>query len=370
MEIEKTVSINTQDTPIMTARAEEPVVVYDVPVARANALAFVILQRIYASHDETNQEDRAELISCIERFKNQTNFSGSSNTYHNFSVELARRDEYGLACDILEVGLDRRRGGFSRDCDLLADYLQYGVNCGRTKEAKKYFKDLMGIPRRRWTWRGFSFVVHFLQNLEERGELDNSIRQIISSIDCSRVEYDKIDSLEPFEKAMLALSQEFKSYKPDKEDPYEIEAQIYEYLGDEKRALEVLKQAENTVISCPKCALRRADLLYELGDYSTASISINRALTDAVQTQSSVNEGYLHYLFSLCAISNARKNQEELTEELVDTIYNHFNKALLEFEDGRQSQKDIIRRNARNIQDETGIAVPEKYIRLSSLIED
>ena len=368
MEIEKTVSLTgTENGPIDEQRNDIDTIQYDIPVSRANAIAFILLQRIYSNSDETHQEDRAELIQFIERFVNQKTFSGSADNFHNFAVELARRDEYGLACDIIEAGLDKRKGGFSKNCDLLADYLQYGVNCGRTKEAKKHFKTLMTIPRRRWTWRGFSFVVYFLQHLAEQGEVDNNIYQIISSIDSSSIENDM---LEPCEKVMLALVREYRKYLPHNEESYQVEAQIYEYFKEEDTALSILKIAEETLPVCPKCALRRADLLYERGDYTGASSSIHRALNDAVQTQSSVNEGYLHYLFALCIISNARKSCEKLTEELVKSVYSHFNKALLEFEEGHQSHKDVIRRNTRNIKDETGIEVSDKYIQLSALVED
>ena len=368
MEVEKTVSLTETENGSVDEQHNDIVTIqYDIPVSRANTIAFTLLQQIYSSNDEANQEDRAELIRFVEKFVNQKTFPGSADDFHNFAVELARRDEYRLACDIIEAGLDKRKGGFSKNCDLLADYLQYGVNCGRTKEAKKHFKTLMTIPRRRWTWRGFSFAVYFLQYLVEQDEIDSNISQIISGIDFSSIENDMLD---PCEKAMLALVQEFRKYLPYSEESYQVEAQIYEYLKEEDTALSILTKAEATLPVCPKCALRRADLLYERGDYNGASSSIHRSLNDAVQTQSSVNEGYLHYLFSLCIISNARKSDETLTDELVELVYNHFNKALLEFEEGHQSHKDVIRRNTRNIKDETGIEVSDKYIQLSALIED
>lgn len=367
MEIDKNVIINEVEEKNISSVEEEPVVYLDVPVTRANAVAFVLLQRIYSGNDELQQDDREELVSFINRFSKQDTFSGSADDFHNFAVELARKDEYVMACDILEIGLNNEKGGFSKNCDLLADYLQYGINCGRTKQAKECFKTLMSIPRRRWTWRGFSFGISFLRHLVEQGDIDDSISEVISAVDCSKIDYD---DLENAEQVMLAFVQEFKKYFPNLEEPYQMESQVYTYLKDEEKALQVLSEAEKQIIICPRCALRRADMLFERGEYDEASKSVHRALEDAVQTQSSVNEGYLHYLFSLCIIANARRKEIELSAEEIDKVYMHFNIALVEFDAGRQSYKNVIRRNVKNLQAETGIEVPEKYVELSALTEE
>ena len=367
MEIDKNVIINQVEKNPALRVEEEDVVYFDVPVTRANAMVFVMLQRIYSANDEMQQDDRAELVSFINRFSKQDTFSGSADDFHNFAVELARKDEYVMACDILEIGLDKKKGGFSRNCDLLADYLQYGINCGRTEKAKECFVTLMGIPRRRWTWRGFSFGITFLQYLTEQNIIDENILEAISSVDCTMVDYDGLDSAE---RVMLAFVQEFKKYFPNSEEPYQMESQVYIYLKNEEKALEVLSEAEKQIINCPKCALRRADMLFERGEYEVAGKSVNRALEDAVQTQSSINEGYLHYLYSLCIIANSRRKEIKLSEEEIDRVYMHFNIALVEFDDGRQSYKNVIRRNVRNLQAETGVEVPDKYVELDALTEE
>lgn len=367
MEIEKNVIINNKNEKSVSTLEDEAILYLDVPVTRANAVAFLLLQRIYSSSDELQQDDREDLVSFLERFSAQSTFSGSADDFHNFAVELARKDEYVMACDILEIGLNREKGGFSKNCDLLADYLQYGINCGRVKQAKEYFKTLMEIPRRRWTWRGFSFGISFLRHLVEQNDVDNEISDILSSVDCSMVDYE---GLEYTELVMLAFVAEFKKFFPNIEEPYQIESQVYTYLKDEKNALNALTEAEKQISNCPKCSLRRADMLFERGEYDEASKSVNRALEDAVQTQSSVNEGYLHYLFSLCIIANARKKDTKLSAEEIDKVYMHFNIALVEFEDGRQSYKNVIRRNVRNLQTETGVEVPDKYVELSAITEE
>ena len=373
MEIEKTIAINS-DTAIETSDdfSSEENSRQPVPVTRANAIVYILLERIYSNNDETTQDDRLELQKFIHDFSQQDYFDGSADEFHNFSVELARWGEYCLACDVLDVALNKKKGGFCKNCDLLADYLQYGVNCGRVKEAKKHFKTLMGISRRRWTWRGFSFVVHFLQTLDELDEFDNSIKQMLTTIDCSGVTYPDI---ELHEKVMLALVQEFKKYQPSSEEPYQIESQVYLYLKDEAKTLAILKEAETAIVVTPKCSLRRADLLYDRGNYVEANEAIHKALIDSDQTHSNVNIGYLHYLLAKCIIQSTAQQGNTLSEKDIDEVFNHFNKALDNFADDKtndhQQRKQVIRRNVKDIlSDYEGVEVPERYQLLFELLED
>lgn len=364
MDIQETVVLNPKNVPDTTTMAYlEQVEYFDMPVPRANAVAFILLQRIYSNDEEVIQDERGDLVSFINRFVHQKTFSGSADDFHNFAVELAQKDEYSMACDILEVGM--KTGSFGKNCDLLADYLQYGISCGRIKEAKAYFKTLMSIPRRKWTWRSFSFGVNFLQYLDQQGGVDKSIQQVLSSIDFVPSDIPDL-SLE--EKCMLALVKDFKKYHPGKEEPFLVEGQIYISLKEEDKALHVFKEAEDNIANCPKCALRRADILFERGDYPEASKSVQRALEDSIQTQSSVNEGYLHYLLALCQVANVRKNKSKLTDEVIESIYFHFDEALEEFGDSRQNYRDIIKRNAKSIQTESKVEIGDDFINLSALV--
>lgn len=366
MNIQETVSIeNPVETTEATTNNGDIQEHLDMPVARANAVAFILLQRIYSTDDETTQDERGSLIEFIDAFVHQKSFSGSADDFHNFAVELARRDEFALACDILDAGM--KPGYFGKNCDLLADYLQYGVNCGRLKEAKRVFKIMLGIPRRKWTWRSFSFGVSFLQHLDQQDEIDKAIKVALTSIDCSHVDYP---GLTDEQKCMLALVDEFKRFHPEKEEPYQVESQLYSYFKDDEKALAALQKAEETIPNCPKCSLKRADMLFERGAYSEACESVQRALEGSIQTQSSVNEGYLHYLYALCYVANTRKNNLQLTEEIVDTIYSHFESALEEFGDSRQNYREIIKRNARDIRSSSHIVIGDNYINLQALVNE
>lgn len=337
----------------------------DMPVARANAVAYILLQRLYSTDDETTQDERGSLTEFIDAFVHQKSFSGSADDFHNFAVELARRDEFALACDILDAGM--KPGYFSKNCDLLADYLQYGVNCGRLKKAKRVFKIMLSIPRRKWTWRSFSFGISFLQHLDQQDEIDKEIKSAIASIDCSHIDYP---GLTDEQKCMLVLVDEFKQFHPEKEEPYQVEAQLFSYFKDDEKALSALQKAEETIPNCPKCALKRADMLFERGAYTKASESVQRALEGSIQTQSSVNEGYLNYLYSLCYVANTRKNNLQLTEEIVDIIYSHFESALEEFGDSRHNYQEIIKRYARDIRSSSHIEIGDDYINLQALLDE
>lgn len=337
----------------------------EVPVSRANAIAFVLLRQIYSVNDEYDQEERRELTEFMNSFARQKFFSGTADDFHNFAVDLARRDEYSFACDVLEAGM--KQGCYSRNCDLLADYLQYGISCGRVKQAKRYFKIMMNIPRRKWSWRSFSFGIPFIQFIDQQGEFDKNLKACLDTVDCSEIEGSGISQVE---RCVLALISEYKRYFPKREEPYLVESQFLSYLKEDEMAIKALQQAEELIPNSPKCSLRKADIMFERGNYDEACRSVQRALEGAVQTQSGVNEGYLHYLFALCYVANSRKNNVELNDEYVDAIYSHFDTALDEFKDGQSNYTDIIKRNARNVRKESKIDIDDRYSNLQSLLDE
>lgn len=364
MDIQETVSIENETNESIDNNTDVRAPL-EMPVSRANAIAYILLRRIYSNDDENDQDERRSLTDLIDSFVHQTSFSGTADDFHNFAVELSRHDEFSLACDVLEIGM--KPGYFGKNCDLLADYLEYGVNCGRIVDAKKAFVIMMGISRQKWTWRSFSFGISFLEFLDQQDEFDETIKKALESIDCSDV---SIPGLTHEQSCMFALVNEYKRYYPNLEEPFHVESQLYLYFRDEEKALAVLKEAEDIIPNCPKCSLRRADMLFERGEYSEASKSVERALEGSIQTQSCVNEGYLHYLYALCYVASARKKIIELDEEKVTAIYSHFELALEEFGESRQNYRDIIKRNAKYIRSSSNFDVKEEFINLQALLDE
>ena len=74
--------------------------------------------------------------------------------------------------------------------------------------------------------------VSFLQHLDQQDEIDKAVKGALASIDCSHVNYP---GLTDEQKCMLALVDEFKRFHPEKEEPYQVESQLYSYFKDDRR---------------------------------------------------------------------------------------------------------------------------------------
>ena len=130
--------------------------------------------------EASNLDAYRKLKELIEQLTQQDEIYGDSSDYHNFSVELAMKRQYFLACQLLKRGLEK----YTNNVDLLADYLNYGVSAGLKKECKKYFDSLMEIPRIKWTWRSFSFSIYFLQNkISDDASTEEEINQLMKQIE-------------------------------------------------------------------------------------------------------------------------------------------------------------------------------------------
>jgi len=305
-----------------------------LPVNKAKSKAQTFLSYIYEGDDE---DSRSELYELIENFLSQEEQSGDADDFHNFAAELARKDEYTLACQVLECGLTM----FPKSVDLLSDYLRYGISCNKIEECKKAYKTLVKIPRRRWTWRGFAFSVDYLQYLIERSDSDKVI--------------------DAKEKEILAIVADFRKYFPYSEESYRTEADVYKDLNMHDEELSTLQAGLDNVLVAPQCALRCADIMFERGRYEEAAKAIERCISDATQTQTSVNEGYSYYLSALCKIAIAQKNGLAMSANEVEEIYSDFNIALDKFRTAHNSYSDVIRTKTNTLINKTGIEVDPKY---------
>ena len=141
--------INTENIVV----AEESLV---KSVHQLQAMADDYLREIDAQ--PTDSYAYGELRSLVSDFCNQTEVYGTENEFHNLAVHLAKSNLEDLACRVLERGLKMHK-----NVNLLADYLQYGLRCGYRDKCKEYYGILNRIPKRIWTWRGFSFSIEYLQ---------------------------------------------------------------------------------------------------------------------------------------------------------------------------------------------------------------
>ncbi len=245
------------------------------------------------------EEDEQGLYDLAVNLLNQDKVLGSANDFHNFSLNYSRMDADELACSILEKGLEL----YPHSVDLLADYLQTGINCNKRSECNNYSKVLLGIPKVRWTWRGFSFLIDYMLFIAD---------------DLSE------QNLDNWKQKMLNIASEYKQLFPFEEDPYICVADIHSYFNDYPIVIRTLEKAVREIPVCPKCSLRLADLLFDAGEYSKSLEVLNKCLYQSIQTQDSVNHSYLYYLSGLCKTVELLKNGKLDDEKLVIDIYHDF----------------------------------------------
>ena len=274
---------------------------------------------------------------------NQSTKSGDANDWHNFAVDIARKDLYDLACDLLECGLSI----YPKNIDLLADYLQYGTSCGRIEKCKSFYKTLSKIPKIRWSWRGYSFSVSYLTYLWERSDSEKE--------------------LEKLQEEMIDLAETFRKNLPFEEESYRCEADVFKLLHKSKEEEDILRLALNELKIAPKCALRLADLLFERGDYSEALPLIQRGLRDAIQTQRTINEGYLYYLMGLTKMALAQQAGAPINEETACEIYADFDISLRQ--EHRAEYVNTMKAKTIVLVNKSGVSIPEKYEELNYLVQ-
>ena len=264
--------------------------------------------------------DYDELDAIASRVLSSSKVMGSPDEFHNFAVNYAQTDDKKTACEILKLGL----ASYPTSVDLLADFIQYGVQCGNEGDCEIYFQKLQSIPKELWTWRGFDFSLDYLQfKLERMNDGD---------------EYTHI------RKEMIQLVTEFRKNMPYDERSYFAESQLYKNTEQETK---ILEKAMSDLSACPKCTLRYADLQFERGEYVKALESIERCIL-SLQTQPGISEGYAYFLSGLCKTSLIHKEKDYKNKERILDAYQDFQVAELE-------QMNLQPTYRKTIQKQTGI---------------
>lgn len=198
--------------------------------------------------------------------------SGDADDFHNLSVTLLRRaDDFETAMEIVELGLKLH----PTDPDLLADGINYGVNCGQASRSAQLFDQLQKIDQSLWTWRAFSFSADYLLDRYISGGTAANLNQVFE------------------------LVRQYQRYYPTREDSRFIEYQIYDKTNQPQKAQEVLEKAIKELNYCPKCWLRYADIMMEQGCNSKAEPWLKK-LRSRPQSAESVDASYAYYLDGLC----------------------------------------------------------------------
>lgn len=315
-------------------------------VHQAQAMAEEYLREINAQPTDTYAY--GEIRNLIYTFCKQEEICGTEEEFHNLAVNLAKSNLEDLSCAVLERGIKMHK-----NVDLLADYLQYGLRCGYKEKCKEYFNVLKKIPKRIWSWRGFSFSIEYLQY-----KLDNEV--------ATDKEIDKLV------KEIEMIADEYILKFPYSEDSYLVRSRVYRTVKDNPdKEIEILKECIKKINVCSRVALRCADILFERGIYDEALQCAQRALNDANRTQGSINEGYGYYLAGLCKISLLSKDKTKVQKSDVESVYEEFNSALLNFGwEIDRTYKDIIVKKTKSIKARYDVEVPYLYEKLIENIEE
>lgn len=272
--------------------------------------------------------DYDELNAIALRVLSASKVMGSPDEFHNFAVNYAQTDDKNTACEILKLGL----AIYPTSVDLLADFIQYGMQCNKEAECEKYFQKLESIPKELWTWRGFDFSLDYLQfKLERMAQND---------------EYTNI------RKKMNQLVEDFRKYMPYDERSYLAESHIYKNTEQE---ITILEMAMSDLSACPKCTLRYADLKFERGEYIKALDSIENCII-SLQTQPGINEGYAYFLSGLCKTSLIHKDKDYKNRERILDAYQDFQVAELVQMDLQPTYRKTIQKQTSVLSLKSGIS--------------
>jgi len=208
-----------------------------------------------------------------ERFQNANDVHGTARDFLNFSISFKENDNTIFACKVLKRGLDI----YKNDIELLAYYINCAIDGGirsEIEECKNRYEDLMRNPMESYTVGVFNSILKYLH--------------IKTTLGCDNREKIKMEA----EHILNA----FYRLHPNTEDSYFSDSEFID--GKEQQKLK-LKAAVKKLSSCPRCALKLADMLCEEGDYIGARTIVEKCLR-SVQTLPKHNRAYAYYLLGIC----------------------------------------------------------------------
>jgi len=223
----------------------------------------------------------AYIRNLLEVCLAQPTIDGDVNSFHNLSVVLANVQMYYEASEVIKKGLSV----YPRSPDLLADFIAYGMNCGRQSECSDIYDIIVNdLPREMWTWRVYDFCIDYLFKKIE-------VSATTETISCELAKIEK-------------LTDEYIKMFGDKELSYYAKANYFDFVRQHENQISVLEKAVRLLPKTPQCSLSLAQIKFQKCDYITA-IGLLESCKQYINPIDKKSElGQIYLLLTFCRIAN------------------------------------------------------------------
>jgi len=202
--------------------------------------------------------------------------NGTAQDFINLSISFKQNGDYITACKILRRGLTF----YINDIELLASYLNYAIDSGIKEEidrCEEFYEKIRKNSLESYSEYIFNSVLKYLmtkKNIDNEPEKKSEINEILNM---------------------------FSKQYPNSESSYFAN---YEFLCfvDETKSIDKLRDAVKRLSSCPRCALKLADILCDEGNYEEAKRIIVEKCLLSIQTLPNHNIAYVYYLLGVCEL--------------------------------------------------------------------
>lgn len=281
--------------------------------------------------------------------------TGTSAEYHNLVSEYARKGSYRYATEVAKAGAKK----YGKNVDLLADIVKFGSQCQDKDACERAHDRLNSIDKKMWTWRAFTFVIDYLENVMEMSNKDGDTRE----------------TEEQIKDEILKLIEEYK--KLEDERAWVAEAELYVKYGEREKAINVLKDGVEKVTVAPQCCIKLSDMLLESGDYEEVVKYSSMGIRGTAQDQPSASNGYLLYASALAKDALIHREALESGGETKNKGYNNLSAvrdALTDYRIAKtllneQIYRDNIRQREIILKAKSGLDSDDKEMESNKLQE-
>ena len=210
---------------------------------------------------------------------------GSADEYHNLASEFARNSLYRGATIIAASGAKL----YQYNVDLLADIIKFSSKTQDWQTCEKAVERIKKVPRARWGWRAYTFLIDYLFDRLEASEpnnyeaIENEIMKYISA-------YKKLGD----ERAWVA------------------ESELYLGKGEKEKAIDILKQGVESVRVVPQICVKLSDLLLKEGSYEDVVKYSAIGIRSTAEEQPSASTGYLVYVSALAKDAIIHEEEQKM----------------------------------------------------------